>query len=372
MGNKTRILFIGDISLYKIDFEHFEIDSKLQKIINCSDYIVGNLESPITDSQCKKKDQVINLFAPIKSLSIIRKLNAVSLANNHIQDFNQKGAEDTLNALREYSIHSFGLGNNYENALQPHCFILNGKNYAIFGSTRYANAKNNMLGTAPDNSKLLYKLIKEYKRKAYFVIVYYHWGYEYVRVPSPRERKLAHKAIDCGADFVVGSHPHVYQGIETYHNKTIAYSLGNFIFHSSVYTTLANTKDTNMMQNSFMVELIISGDNSYEYKIHGYKTLDNSIKLYSGEENKLLTKDILKISANLIESMSIAYLKEYYLQSSAISKQNAKARNDINKDGDMSIFKQLQIYRNANSQDVKNRIWGIIMKIMKLHNIDKE
>ena len=36
--------------------------------------------------------------------------------------------------------------------------------------------------------------------------------------------------IDAGADLVVGTHPHVFQGIEKYKGKYIVYSLGNFCF----------------------------------------------------------------------------------------------------------------------------------------------
>jgi len=41
---------------------------------------------------------------------------------------------------------------------------------------------------------------------------------------------LAHQLIDEGADLVIGSHPHVVQGIENYQGKKIYYSLGNFVF----------------------------------------------------------------------------------------------------------------------------------------------
>ena len=44
-------------------------------------------------------------------------------------------------------------------------------------------------------------------------------------------------AIDAGADLVIGSHPHVLQGIEYYKGKPIVYSLGNFIFGSSIPKT---------------------------------------------------------------------------------------------------------------------------------------
>jgi poly-gamma-glutamate capsule biosynthesis protein CapA/YwtB (metallophosphatase superfamily) len=62
------------------------------------------------------------------------------------------------------------------------------------------------------------------------VIPFMHWGWEYQRLPSPRQRRLARLMVDAGADAVVGTHPHVIQDIEFYQGKPIAYSLGNFVF----------------------------------------------------------------------------------------------------------------------------------------------
>jgi hypothetical protein len=42
-------------------------------------------------------------------------------------------------------------------------------------------------------------------------------------------RRWARAVIDAGADAVVGHGPHVLRGIELYHGKPIAYSLGNFL-----------------------------------------------------------------------------------------------------------------------------------------------
>ena len=62
------------------------------------------------------------------------------------------------------------------------------------------------------------------------VIVCPHWGVEYAVKPSREQVDLAHQMIDAGADIIVGSHPHVVQPVEKYHDRWIAYSLGNFIF----------------------------------------------------------------------------------------------------------------------------------------------
>ena len=49
---------------------------------------------------------------------------------------------------------------------------------------------------------------------------------------------MGQQYIDAGADLVIGSHPHVLQGIEYYKGKPIVYSLGNFIFGSSIPKTM--------------------------------------------------------------------------------------------------------------------------------------
>ncbi|MFR4122392.1 MAG: CapA family protein, partial [Clostridium sp.] len=55
--------------------------------------------------------------------------------------------------------------------------------------------------------------------------------------PEDYQRSLGKQYIDAGADVVIGSHPHVLQGVEYYKGKPIVYSLGNFIFGSSIPKT---------------------------------------------------------------------------------------------------------------------------------------
>src|SRR5690606_9424735 len=72
--------------------------------------------------------------------------------------------------------------------------------------------------------------VAEAKQMADLVIVMIHWGIERAPEPEPYQVSKAHALIDAGADLVIGSHPHVLQGLESYKGKWIAYSLGNFIF----------------------------------------------------------------------------------------------------------------------------------------------
>ena len=70
------------------------------------------------------------------------------------------------------------------------------------------------------------------------VVVLIHWGIERDEMPQEYQRALARRYIDAGADLVIGSHPHVLQGIEYYKGKPILYSLGNFVFGSVIPQTM--------------------------------------------------------------------------------------------------------------------------------------
>ena len=62
------------------------------------------------------------------------------------------------------------------------------------------------------------------------VIVNLHWGAEHTLRPLPQQRLEAHALIDAGADVIIGHHTHTLQTTETYRDKPIFYSIGNFIF----------------------------------------------------------------------------------------------------------------------------------------------
>ena len=83
------------------------------------------------------------------------------------------------------------------------------------------------------------------------IIVSFHWGSEKSNYPDETQKALAHIAIDCGADLVVGHHPHVLQGIEQYKGKNIVYSLGNFCFGGNRNPA---DKDTMIYQQTFTFE----------------------------------------------------------------------------------------------------------------------
>ena len=62
---------------------------------------------------------------------------------------------------------------------------------------------------------------------------------------NAEQRTQAHAAVDAGADFVYGSHPHTLQPMEEYGGKLITYSMGNWSFGGN---TNPRDKDTFILE----------------------------------------------------------------------------------------------------------------------------
>jgi poly-gamma-glutamate synthesis protein (capsule biosynthesis protein) len=63
-----------------------------------------------------------------------------------------------------------------------------------------------------------------------FDVAMVHGGEEWTSAPTPGQQRLYRRLIEAGADLVIGSHPHVLQGMEAMGGGLIAWSLGNFLF----------------------------------------------------------------------------------------------------------------------------------------------
>ncbi len=363
-----KLNIFGDISLYNINANDFKFDRRFEELTSSADFNIGNLECPITESDEKEAHQVMYMTAPVESLELLKPFHVLSLANNHIRDFGTKGVEDTISALDGKDFQHFGAGRKVEDAIAPVLLEKDGVKVAVLGATRYANATaENGGGTAPDSVSLLKKQIRKYKREGFFVLLYLHWGYEYVRIPSPRERKIAHSCIDAGADLILGAHPHIYQGVETYLGKKIYYSLGNFIFHSSVYQLLSPLSDDAPVRESFAVSVEIDADHSYRTGLHGYELSDDGVEFYVPDRNAQLVKEVAAVS-EILQKPRFQYLREYYRQAYRISEQNIKMRKQFQKSDELSITEKLKLYRSANGQDLKNRVAHLVMKVLGIEN----
>jgi len=208
-----------------------------------SDIVFGNIEGTLLDAGMpatyKKNLKVAYLFRMPTYYARVFKdagFNLVSVANNHITDFGEKGYLSTTTTLDKYGIHYAGL-----ETCPTAIFEKDGLKYGFCAFAPNAHAISILeLRTAA-------KVIRELKAQCDIVIVSFHGGGEgpaYEHVPFKMESFLGakrgnvhaftHMAIDAGADIVLGNGPHVSRALEKYKGRLIAYSLGNFCTYKSV------------------------------------------------------------------------------------------------------------------------------------------
>ena len=208
---------------------------------SCADVrLVANLEGPILFadpfSARVRSSYKFNLYSDPSVIQVAQDLrvSALGLANNHIDDYD--GAiHPTIERLLKAGILTFGTSStllaNVSDDLTP--LIVIG---ACSPITDPHKDSSDCSASIFEPRKLLDLVSKtRINHPAAAIALYVHWGYELSRQPLPADREWARKAIDAGANAVVGHHPHVVQGVERYGDGVIAYSLGNFLLPQTHY-----------------------------------------------------------------------------------------------------------------------------------------
>ncbi len=164
-------------------------------------------------------------------------VEAANLANNHSHDYGEKSYTDTIQALEDAGITTFG----YDRTA---VMDIKGIKVGLLGTYELADH----MGCEEEMIENIQSLQEQ---GAQIIIASFHWGIERENIPNEIQVDLAHSAIDHGADLVLGHHPHVLQGIETYKGKNIVYSLGNFCFGGN---SGPNDMDAMIFQQTFTLE----------------------------------------------------------------------------------------------------------------------
>ncbi len=167
--------------------------------------------------------------------------NMFSHANNHVLDAGQRGFNNTIAFWRRQSAEKpvimAGIAADREDdRLQ----ILQVKDLKIallaytYGTNglRLPKSSSGIIKYLDDD--LICQELDKAIAEANIVIVSVHWGQEYQANANNEQKRLAQLMADNGADIIIGSHPHVLQGVEmlsTPDGKQVPvfYSLGNFI-----------------------------------------------------------------------------------------------------------------------------------------------
>jgi poly-gamma-glutamate capsule biosynthesis protein CapA/YwtB (metallophosphatase superfamily) len=236
---EVSLIFAGDIMLDGLPGEGIlhggDPFASFSNILASADLAVGNLECSVATTGIAE-DKRFTFRAHPRTLPVLAQhFTAVGLANNHSGDFGKAALSETMANLRANTLPFFGAGQDLAAAHEPLIIDRKGLRIALLAydefKPRSFEAGADYPGVAwSEDEQILRDIRRARALGANLVFPFLHWGWEGEPQPCPRQRDLAHKLIDAGADAVIGGHPHVTQGVETYKGKPIIYSLGNFVF----------------------------------------------------------------------------------------------------------------------------------------------
>jgi poly-gamma-glutamate capsule biosynthesis protein CapA/YwtB (metallophosphatase superfamily) len=261
------LMAVGDVLIRRRDPVSI-FGGGIRELLQGADILVGNQEGPVSDrgrpftgkaavgSPC--------IRASLASLDVEADLGftAMTLANNHMMDYGPDALFQTLEVLHEHGISATGAGSSLAQARRPSVSTVGGTRIAMLGYTSvfppfdYAASEQTpgvasirvdtsyqtprsvpyqpgtpaTTVTVPNSADVdaMVADIRAAQAIADLVVVQFHWGVTGLSYPLGYMKELGRRAIDEGADLVLGNHPHLLMGVEIYRAVPIIYNLNHF------------------------------------------------------------------------------------------------------------------------------------------------
>lgn len=293
----STIYFIGDIMLgrhveYLID--KYGLDYPYQQLSFLTEepaYTYANFEAAVPAEHIKTPNFGYVFSVATNTLPYLRQAGVtnVSLANNHAADFGLSNLINAKNELSKVGIESFGL---------PSMLSTSSVSVSeIHGYTVGVVALNTLFASPTDTD--LREILTTLSNETDLQVIFIHWGDEYKRTAGMKERLLARKLVDLGADLIVGHHPHVVQEIEKIDNTLVFYSLGNFIFDQYF------SRD---VREGLVLKLRVDGNGGLYLRLMPISSLENKAqpRLMEREEKSVFLKELAKLSDEKLASEILA------------------------------------------------------------------
>lgn len=274
---------------------------KVREHLAAADLTFANLESPIGEKGRALPGKQIWFRAVPEAIEVLTAagLDGVTVANNHIMDYDEENFLETLERLHAAGIPWTGGGRNLEEARRPLVLEARGVRIAFLGYSEFADlffdwdyprsfaATEERPGVPAIREDWLAEDIQRARGMADVVAVALHWGVEFQNYPTEEQQRLARYMIDQGADLVLGYHPHAIQGFELYNGGIIAYSLGNFIM---------DRQDTDLARESMILDFLVGKDGVKQVEVRPVWIHAEQPYLMAGEEGAQLRAKMQEIS----------------------------------------------------------------------------
>jgi poly-gamma-glutamate capsule biosynthesis protein CapA/YwtB (metallophosphatase superfamily) len=210
------------------------------------DLRIINLETSVTKSDDYWEGKQIHYRMYPQNIDCITaaKIDACSLANNHVLDWGYSGLKETLETLRKAKIKGVGAGMDLKEAESPAIVEIPGKGRVVvfafgsptsgvplsWGASKKRPGINLQRDFSDDTVEGIGKSVQEVKQERDIIIASFHWGGNWGYNVPEEEIHFAHKLIDeAGVDIIHGHSSHHVKGIEVYHDRLILYGCGDLL-----------------------------------------------------------------------------------------------------------------------------------------------
>ena len=268
-----RIALLGDVALsgvYDVSSSDsvFPLIQNIRNIIENCDYVICNLESPLTHQTKTHMCKGVYLRSAPQNVEVLKYLGIthVTLANNHVFDYGKKAAQETIKILEENNIGYCGLCGD------P-LFLSKGEDKVLVDGFCCYSANGIYYGEKPLAIKTLsFSTMKEFldeaNSKKCFPVASVHYGIERLHYPAPEHMRLF-RGFSENYNYVLhGNHTHSIQGYEKYKDSLFFYSLGNLLFDdvktTSVKTSVKQNKET---RKTYIVIIEVKENQLSNYRI---------------------------------------------------------------------------------------------------------
>ncbi len=246
------ISVVGDIMCHSVQynyartgtdsFDFAPVFSRIKKYLNESDFLFGNLETVFAGKRAGYSGYPL-FNTPDDFIPALKNagFDLLTTANNHALDRGESGLRRTIEQLTLNHLGYNGTFLSEKDRDSIRIFNIKGIRTAFLAYTYGTNGipvpkgKGYLLNTI-DTSIIRIDIRTARKGGADIVLVHFHFGDEYQRLPNSYQKEVVNKTIEYGADIIIGGHTHVLQPISYFKTRNarldsgfVIYSMGNFI-----------------------------------------------------------------------------------------------------------------------------------------------
>jgi hypothetical protein len=317
-GKSVRVCAVGDIvfsvgvraSGERIGYRGLFDD--VARFLKSAPVCFGNLECALTTVP----ERTGFLVGPPEAAAALCSsgFTIVNLANNHVYDAGPEGLASTLQVTRAAGLVSLGAGDDLDASRR--LIIVESQSLKLgwlgCGRTLLRQAQSGPRFWEFKAAELL-EAIRIARERVDVLFTSIHIGYEYVEVPSPEHRQLAHDCVAAGANVVLMHHAHVLQGLERVGDRgVVCYNLGNFLMDPACgYVQFPTVMEQRRTGAVFVFDLDAQGHSQVSV-VPTYLGNDFCVRWAVGDRGRDVLSRLAKMSAFLESRQALA--KEFARQ----------------------------------------------------------